>query len=394
MAFNKLILLFCFTCSLMGFSQIPELSPLAKISVLTCGPGDELYSSFGHSAFRVHDPTLGIDVIYNYGVFDTGAKNFYVEFSKGRMYYRLVRQDFQSYLRSYKIENRWVKEQGLNLSLKERKKLFQFLENNNLPENKVYRYDYFHNNCATKIWDVLKENFKDKLVFDETYLEEEFTFRELVHHNIKINSWGAFGIDLALGSVIDRKANAKEHLYLPIYVLRQLQVAQLNGTPIVSKETVLYKAVPKEDKSSFFTSPLFFMLLVAAFVLGITYYDLKRKKRSRWLDFGIFIITGLAGTLLFFLWFMTDHVWTVANYNILWACPINLILAFFVLQKSLRPWISYYLLALLALLLLTLLLWGIEVQAFSWVLFPVLLALTARYYYIWQVSQKDKKLRL
>ena len=394
MVLKKLILLFCFTCSLMGFSQIPELSPLTKISVLTCGSGDELYSSFGHSAFRVHDPTLGIDVVYNYGVFDTGAKNFYVEFSKGRMYYRLVRQGFQSYLRDYKIENRWVKEQLLNLSLEEKNKLFQFLEINNLPENKVYRYDYFHDNCATKIWDVLKENFKNELVFDETYLKEQFTFRELVHHNIKINSWGAFGIDLALGSVIDRKASPKEHLYLPIYVLRQLNVAQLNGTSIASKETSLYKAVPKEDESSFFTSPLFFMLLVSVFILGITYSDFKKKKRSRWLDFGVFIITGLAGILLFFLWFMTDHVWTVANYNILWAFPLNLILAFFVLQESLRSWVSYYLLTILVLLFLTILLWVFKVQAFTYTLFPLLFALAARYYYIWQVSQKDKTLQL
>ena len=294
MSFKKILFFLFLTYGLQGTSQIPELSPLSKISVLTSGPGDILYSAFGHSAFRVRDVSQGIDVVYNYGVFDTSGENFYLKFSKGRMDYKLERRSYRSYLRSYEIENRWVNEQLLDLSVPEKNKLFKFLEINNLPENKVYQYDYFLNNCATKIWEVLKHNFGEQLFFDETYITNQFTFRELIRQNIKTNSWGAFGIDLALGSVIDRKATPKEHLYLPDYVMRQLKVAHLNDSPITVKEESLLEAVTKEPASSFFTSPLFFILIISIGILIATYSDFIRKRRRRWLDFGIFLCTGSA----------------------------------------------------------------------------------------------------
>ncbi len=391
MRLNKLLTVFLFVYAGFGFSQIPELTPLSKISVLTSGPGEILYTSFGHSAFRVQDPTLGIDVVYNYGVFDPGSENFYWKFSQGRMYYKLVRQGFNSYLDDYKIENRWVKEQNLNLTLEEKNKLFEFLEHNNLPENKQYQYDYFLNNCATKIWDVLKDNFGDHLKFDKDYIQEKFTFRELIHHNIGTNTWGSFGIDLALGSVIDRLATPKEHMYLPIYVLRELNVAKLDGKPIAQKETSLFEPVPVAVKSKFFGSPLFFMGLISVLILGITFLDFKKRGRNRVLDFCIFLITGAAGALLFFLWFLTDHIWTVSNYNILWAFPLNLVLVFFVSRKVLHPWISKYLKLLLILLIIMVFLWFFKVQYFTPVLIPLLMALTVRYYYIIHFSSKQIK---
>lgn len=390
MSFKKILFFLFLTYGLQGTSQTPELSPLSKISVLTSGPGDVLYSAFGHSAFRVRDVSLGIDVVYNYGVFDTSGENFYLKFSKGRMDYKLERRGYKSYLRSYEIENRWVNEQILDLSVAEKNKLFKFLEINNLPENKVYQYDYFLNNCATKIWEVLKHNFGEQLFFDETYITNQFTFRELIRQNIKTNSWGAFGIDLALGSVIDRKATPKEHLYLPDYVMRQLKVAHLNDSPITVKEESLLEAVTKEPTSGFFISPLFFILIISIGVLIATYSDFIRKRRRRWLDFGIFIFTGLAGLILFFLWFMTDHIWTVGNYNILWAFPLNFILAFLILRKSIAPWVQKYTLGLVGLLLLMILLWMFSVQAFTPVLIPLLVALTIRYFYIGTIFQNNK----
>ncbi len=393
MRLKKLFVLLLFSMSGQGHAQLPELSPLSKISVLTTGSGDLLYSAFGHSAFRVQDPSLGIDVVYNYGVFDTGSENFYLKFAQGRMYYKLARQGFDPYLEGYKIENRWVKEQMLNLSVGDKNKLFQFLEHNNLPENRQYQYDYFLNNCATKIWDVLKDNLGDRLVFDPTYIQEEFTFRELIHHNIKTNSWGAFGIDVALGSVIDRKATPMEHMYLPIYIMQQLNVAQLDGKPLANKETDLFEARPMAKESRFFASPLFFMLLISIVILGITYSDHKKGKRNRWLDFFLFLLTGAAGTVLFFLWFLTDHVWTVGNYNILWAFPANVVLAFFVISKSPSTWIYKYVLFLLALLTLLLVLWVLKIQYFTPVLIPLLVALAGRFYYIFRSSPKHIKLK-
>ncbi len=391
MRLRKILLLLVFTFSISVYAQVPELSPLSKISVLTSGAGDALYSAFGHSAFRVQDHTLGIDVVYNYGIFDTSGENFYLKFIQGRMDYKLEREGFDYYLRGYEIQNRWVKEQELNLSLHEKNKLFQFLEKNNLPENKVYPYDYFTNNCATKIWDVLKENLGNELVFDETYINEQFSFRELVYHNIKPNSWGAFGIDLALGSVIDRKATPQEHMYLPIYIMRQFKAANLDGKPIAAKETSLYDALPKEAQNQFFTSPLFLSTLLSLIILTITYFDYKKRKRSKGLDFGIFLITGLSGLLMCFLWFLTDHIWTVENYNILWAFPLNVILAVFMLSSHIVFWASKYFLVLLGLLALVLLFGVLNIQSFSPVLIPLLLALAVRYLYLYIFSKNLKQ---
>jgi uncharacterized protein DUF4105 len=390
MSFKKILFFLFLTYGLQGTSQTPELSLLSKISVLTSGPGDILYSAFGHSAFRVQDVSQGIDVVYNYGVFDTSGENFYLKFSKGRMDYKLERRSYKSYLRSYEIENRWVNEQILDLSVPEKNKLFKFLEINNLPENKVYQYDYFLNNCATKIWEVLKHNFGEQLFFDETYITNQFTFRELIRQNIKTNSWGAFGIDLALGSVIDRKATPKEHLYLPDYVMWQLKVAHLNDSPITIKEESLLETGHRENTSSFFTSPLFFILIISIGILIATYFDFIRKRRRRWLDFGIFLFTGSAGLVLFFLWFMTDHIWTVGNYNILWVFPLNFILAFLILRKPIAPWVRKYTLGLVGLLLLMILLWMFSVQAFTPVLIPLLVALATRYLYIGIIFQNNK----
>lgn len=390
MRLRKILLLLLFTFSISAYAQVPELSPLSKISVLTSGAGDILYTAFGHSAFRVQDPTQGIDSIYNYGIFDTSGENFYLKFTQGRMDYKLERESYEAYLRYYKIQNRWVKEQELNLSIQERNKLFQYLEKNNLPENKVYQYDYFLNNCATKMWDVLKTNLQDELVFDKTYIDKQFSFRELIHHNIKPNSWGAFGIDLALGSVIDRKATPQEHMYLPIYILRQLKFAKLDGQPIAAEKTTLYESIPKEVQNQFFTSPLFLSTLISLIILTITYFDYKKSKRSKVLDFSIFIITGLSGLLMCFLWFFTDHIWTVKNYNILWAFPLNSVLAFYAFRKFFVSWVSKYLLVLLGLLTLLLVFWVLNVQSFSPVLIPLLIALAIRYVYLYNFSKNFK----
>jgi len=373
-----------------GNAQQIELSPTSKISVLTCGPGEELYSSFGHSAFRVQDSNLGIDVVYNYGVFDARGAKFYYEFSQGRMDYLLARNYFSDFLDDYKRENRWMKEQVLNLDEKERNQLFRFLENNARPENRVYQYDYILNNCATKIWDVQKIVFGDKLAFDNNYIDTTYTFRELMRHNLKTNSWGQFGIDLALGSVIDREANPQEHMFLPFYVSDQMAKAKLDSKPLSLKETSIFRATQEEHKTNFFLSPLFWFGLLFIITILITYRDYKNGTRSRWFDFILFFIIGLHGLLIFYLWFLTDHVWTVMNFNILWVFPLNVVVAFYLLKKRPPKWISKYLILLFGLIIITLILWAFKVQLFSVLIVPFLLLLTTRYFFLYHRISSSK----
>lgn len=369
---------------LAGFSQQPpKLSPKAQISVITCGAGEELYSTFGHSAFRVQDPSLGIDVVYNYGTFNFNTPNFYLKFARGKLLYRLSRQKVDNFLFDYELENRWVKEQLLDLSNQEINELFQFLEENYLPENRDYKYDFFYDNCSTKMGDVLEKVFGNQLVFDKDHLENKYTFRELIHQNLVANSWSAFGIDLALGSVIDKKASPREHMFLPNYVLRQLNNTLLDHKPLVQRKRTILDKEPKKNSSYFLSGPLFWLVLLMLFVLVITNIDFQNKMRSRWLDFFLFFFTGAIGLLICFLWFFTDHTATAGNFNILWAFPVNIILAFYLVRKKPLPsWSSTYFRIILGLLLLTVIFWLLKVQVFSPMITPLLITLGIRYLFL------------
>lgn len=387
-------LLFFFCISVFSWSQQDHLSNNAQISVLTCGSGDDLYTTFGHSAFRVQDPVKGLDVVYNYGTFDFDPPMFYVDFAMGNLYYSLSKQETPYFLYAYELENRWVKEQVLALDDAERNKLYQFLEINHLPENREYKYEFFYDNCATKIADVLEGTLGTELVFQEGYLEKQFTFRELIHQNLTLNSWSSFGIDLALGSVIDKTATTKEHMFLPWYVMKQLGHTTLESTKLVANEQTIIERKEKIMTSNFIATPLFWILALSIFVLVRTYLDHKSKHRSRILDFVLFVITGLAGVLLIFLWFFTDHTATLQNFNVLWVFPLNVFMAFVLLKKNPKtPWIQNYMVLLLVLIVVTAILWILGVQSFSPLIVPLLVMLGARYFFLWKYFHQSIRLK-
>jgi len=385
---QKLHLLFFFIIGNFLFSQAPQLTESSKVSLLTCATGDELYSAFGHTAFRVQDSALGIDVVYNYGTFDFNQPNFYLNFTKGKMIYSLSRRSFEAFLYEYELEKRWVKEQILDLSLDQRNQLLAFFEENYLPQNRDYLYDPLLNNCSSITGDILLEQFGDAIVFKDSHIEKQYTFRQLVRQFMDVNTWSMFGIDLAFGSPVDRKATVQEHMFLPYYTMEQLRYTTLNGKPLVKRERTILDYSEHSQKSFFPLSPLFWFLMLLAFTAIITYFDYKHKARSRWLDFSLLFITGLAGTFLFLLWVAADHTSTPYNYNILWAFPINTIAAFaFVFQDRVPLWAPKYLWSALGLIAIMLLLWIIKVQIFSPVLIPLLLTLAIRYLYMIKYSK-------
>ncbi|MDP5231695.1 MAG: DUF4105 domain-containing protein [Cellulophaga sp.] len=382
MLFKKSILLYTLLIAAFGFSQ-PELSSSSTISILTVGTADELHSKFGHSAIRVQDAVLGIDVVYNYGFFDFSTPNFYVKFTRGKLLYRLVRERFSDFLYGYELENRWVREQELDLSTDQKNELLKFLEVNYLPENRYYKYDFLFDNCSTRLPDALKSVLKEDLVFDYSHIQNRYTFRELIHQNLEVNSWSNFGIDLALGSVIDREAMPYEQLFLPIYVYQQLPYNTLNSKKLVTKDTLLLDEKPTETKANFLLSPLFWLTILGVIILFVTYKDYKHKTRARWLDFALFFITGLAGILILFLWLGTDHKATANNYNFLWSFPLNIIIAFLLVKKgTIANWISKYLLLLIGFLALTLIIWVFKVQVFSPLIVLIIVPLALRYLFL------------
>lgn len=374
-----LMLLFA---SFWGQSQNVELSPLSKISLLTVGTGEDLAAKFGHSAIRLQDPTLGIDEVYGYGTYDFEDPNFYLNFTRGKLSYTISRIPFKYFDYSYQQEKRWIREQILDLDVQQRTKIVAFLENNLLPENKKYKYDFLFDNCATRIPMVFEKTLGSTFNFDYSYLKDQLTFRELIRLKLNPNSWSNFGIDLALGSVIDREATPYEHLFLPIYVYEQMKHTTLDGKPIVKKESVLLDIPEQEDRALIFLTPLFWLSILLILVCYITYTDYKNFRRNKWLDFFLFLVTGLAGVLIVFLWFGTDHLATKGNFNSLWAFAPNIFIAFLMVKRNVPEWIITYIIFLTILLGITCVLWMFKIQVFSILLVIVLLALAVRYLYL------------
>ncbi|NQY28896.1 MAG: DUF4105 domain-containing protein [Flavobacteriaceae bacterium] len=375
-----------FLLSFLTFSQSIPYSDNTVISVLTCGPGDDLYSKFGHSAFRIQDFNKHYDVVYNYGVFDHKKPNFYLNFVKGKLYYRLDKVPYNYFYQLYQNENRAVKKQVLNLSLEQRKKLITFLENNAKTENATYQYDFFYNNCATKIRAVLDEVFPNKIVIKDDHITTSFTMRDLINNNVSHNTWSNVGINIALGSVIDVKATTDEYQFLPKYIFEAFNNASIQNTPLI-KETSTILAInnSKVDKQGFsILSPYCILSILSLLIIWITFTDFKKNKRNKTLDFILLFITGLTGVFSLLLWFATDHTTTANNLNILWAFAPNLIIAFITLSKKTQKWISNYFKLLIALLIFLMLAWIFKIEAFAYGMTPIFLALGVRYFYLYK----------
>ena len=379
------LLLFIFLIYTPLKAQI-KLSTYAEVSIVTAGPGKELYEAFGHSALRIKDPVLNLDLIYNYGMFDFNQPNFLLNFAKGNMIYSLARYDFKYFLASYKKDKRWVKQQVLNLTQQEKQAYFIFLERNATPENRNYLYDPYFNNCATKLRDITKSILGSKLIFNDNHIERALTFRQLTNHEIHWNSWGAFGLNLIAGTKLDQKATFKEYMYLPDYIYSSFKNAAVyqenQPKKLVKREDYLIKVKEKQPTTSVFSPFLIFSVL--AFIgLYITSKDHKKNRRTKGLDFILFFTTGLIGCVLFFLWFFSTHSTAPNNFNLLWAFAPNLIISYLLLHKKpQQAWLQKYVFLLMICMLLIPILWISRIQVFPVAVAPLLILLFVRYYFL------------
>ncbi|MFK8059958.1 MAG: DUF4105 domain-containing protein [Polaribacter sp.] len=363
-------------------AQTVQLSVYSEISIVTVGPGEELYEAFGHSAIRIKDPVLNLDLVYNYGIFDFNQPNFYANFTKGNMIYSLASYDFKYFLASYKKQKRWVKQQVLNLTLEEKQHYFLFLEKNVLPANKDYHYDPYFDNCATKLRDITKSILGNKVVFIIDDANKGLTFRQLTNNEIHWNNWGSFGLNLFSGMKLDEIATTEAYQFLPDYVYQSFKNATLSGkNKLVKREDIILDFEEKEQKTAIF-NPLLIFSILAILGIFITYKDYKKKKRTKFLDFLILFFTGLIGGILCFLWFFSNHSITPNNLNVLWAFFPNIIVVFLLSKNLKSKWMFYYLRILFVFILIVPVLWIFNIQSFPPVIIPLLVLLLVRYLYL------------
>lgn len=312
-----------------GFSQsdYPALSPEAEISLMTCGPGTELYAMFGHSALWVHDQETGVDRMYNYGTFDFNDPNFYYKFARGIANYKLSVTNSRSFLQEYIGENRTVEMQKLTLSSDEKQMLFEAVEENYKPENRYYRYDFLFLNCSSIIRDRVFETIESDYLIDTSDYQQ--SFRDLLQPYIT-NPWISLGINFLLGQKADREASNWERMFLPDHMHDQFERTQLgNGELLAPESTTVYLSTnpPPEANQNALNAPLiiFFLLFIGTGILTSKRFYVKKWNKP--VDTVLFLVSGLMGILLTFLWIFSEHHVIHQNLNLIWAFPLHVIFA-------------------------------------------------------------------
>lgn len=290
-----------------------------RISLLSCSPGTELYSIFGHSAFRIKNYSSGQDLVYNYGTFNFNDKNFYLKFLRGKLNYYLSVTRFDRFMYEYTAENRSVYEQVFSMDDVQKDKLYNDLKKNAMPENRAYKYDFFWDNCSTRMRDMIQSQYSDSLKYP---LFNVKTFRSYLHDYLKDQPWSRFGIDLILGLPCDAPAGTREAMFLPLEMMKAYDSTFHQDRLIASHSSEILSAVDQVTKKNIFT-PLLVSILILLFSLILMYF----KKIELWGNL-IFILTGLAGCILFFLWFLSDHLTTKNNLHFIWSNPLLLLFPF------------------------------------------------------------------
>ena len=350
-----------------------------RISLLTCSPGTELYSIFGHTAIRVQDARTGADEVYNYGTFEFG-EDFYIKFIRGRLPYYLDVEPMQEFLYLYQLEGRSVLEQEVLLDCNRKAALLQALQVNLLPANRQYRYDFLFDNCTTRAADMIYRHAGAQVATAGVIPADRSkapSFRNLIHEYLDRGHqpWSKLGIDLLLGARLDRRVNNREAQFLPEKLLQGIAGATAGGRPIVAAPRDVLRLPPPPTGVSL--SPLLVFGLLLAVVAVLSFVPARGVRRVMVVfDFLLFALAGLVGVVLLFMWFGTDHMVCRDNWNLLWALPTHLLAAPFL--RSERRWLHWYLLASIVLDAALLLGWIFLPQQLNLGLLPVVLLLLLR----------------
>ena len=324
----KTFLLFgiCFFlfCQLKSQDSLHQL----RVSLITVDPGNELYSIFGHSAIRIVDSTEQSDLSYNYGTFDFNTPNFYPKFLRGKLLYILSVAPFSNFLQEYQYEKRSVSEQVIDMTSKEKNDLQKSLLTNALVENRGYKYDFFYDNCATRIRDKFVENKNAAINYGEA---DNYSFRTMLHQYLGQMQWSKFGIDLIIGSRADKIATQEQQMFLPDYMQKYFAQATVDSSTKYlfepSKEILFFEPESEETvEKSIFSHPFTVFTSIGLLILLLSF--VIKKPIAFIIANVVFAILGLASIIIAFMWFGTDHLATKANYNLIWLSPIFLFIPF------------------------------------------------------------------
>ena len=312
------------------FSEIDPMDSV-EVSLITCSPHEEIYSLYGHSALRWHDlhktgPTAGQDLVFNWGLFNFNKPYFVLRFVFGLTDYELGTINYEYFVPYYRKWGSSVTEQVINLTNDEKRNLQKALAENLKPENKVYRYNYFYDNCSTRPRDIIERSLNGKVEWTD---REDYkpTFREMVRECNRNHDWSRFGNDILLGLKADFKTDRIEQEFLPMNLMQDMAMAQVyvNGEyrPLVKEQRDVVPPGVQMIEPDWILSPTEMAIIIVLVALSIMFAEWKQKKCFIWWDVMLMVVEGLIGLLLTVMIF-SQHPTTSINLNILLFNPLPL----------------------------------------------------------------------
>ena len=315
-----------------------------EISLLTCSPHQEIYSLYGHTAIRCHDKSTGEDLVVNYGMFDFNQPNFVLRFVFGLTDYSMGIDSFNDFVRMYRYYRSSVTEQQLNLTPHEKASIMQAIAINAQPENLVYRYNYFFDNCTTRARDMLT-NHLDGEVRYTLPIDSTVTFRSMVHDCCEQNPWARFGNDLLLGLQADRHTTRNDQQFLPLNLQKDFSKAVIVSgdsiRPLIKSEEVIEPGGIQVIEEEFPLRPSTCIWILFGITMVILLLEFLLCRNWWGYDLLLLVTSGLAGIILTLMLF-SQHPTVRLNLQILLLNPISLFLAYPVVKKSLRGKVHWW----------------------------------------------------
>ncbi len=325
--FSFLLSLVCIYANLFA-----QDSARIRLSVLTCSPGTELYSTFGHTAIRLIDSSSHIDIVFNYGTFNFDEPGFIFKFLKGSLPYYLSTENFTSFKTQYQWEERGMLEQVLNATVAQKAAIKAFLKNNIKEEHKYYQYDFSGENCTSRIRDIISLQIDSAHSLNtKPVMAEKSTYRQALHEylNLEGNEWNKFGVDILIGAVGDKEMSVKESLYLPDNLMEALDS---NQNLITSKNILL--AAPYLQPSRHSKKPLFICCLLALILIALSFIkNSKLQSALTVIHSFYFFILAVLGSLALFMWLGSNYTLCKTNWNVLWMLPLHFLTSVFVFKQ-------------------------------------------------------------
>lgn len=348
-----------------------------KVSLMTCAPGTEIYALFGHTALRYEDTARGEDWVFNYGMFSFNTPHFIYRFVKGETDYELGVTPYSYFEGSYAMRGSSVYQQTLNLTMAEKQKLRRLLEENYQPENRVYRYNFFYDNCTTRARDIIEECIEGKVVYPDG--KEGLSFRDIVHQYTKGHEWDELGIDMCLGSEADEPVDAHKQMFAPFYMLEAAGKATIvagdSVRPFVLQEKKVVDVEPEGGEGGFPLSPLVCVFVLMGAVCLVGWIQLKVKKVIWIWDLFLFGVQGLAGCVIAFLVCFSTHPTVGSNWLILLLNPIPLIYLPVMVYRAIKGKKDLYHLINIVYLTLFIMIMPLVQQKFNATVLPLALCL-------------------